>query len=237
MASTWRLVRGAGLAGACGCLARRARRSGATDAEFYGPLAGDEVLPHPMVEWTRAATVAASPDAVWPWLVQMGYGRAGWYTNVGLDRLVWGSGTPNADRILPEFQDLRVGDVVADGPGHAAFFRVLTVDRPRALVYRSVRHLYRGHPVDGSDSEALAGVEREVVAGGTYIDFTWAFLLRNEGNGATRLIIRTRANAAPGWAVALLRTPLGLVDWFVVTTMFRNIKRRAEGSLARAEAG
>ena len=89
--------------------------------------------------------------------------------------------------------------------------------------------------MDAADPEALAQVEREVVAGGTYIDFTWAFLLGDEGNGATRLIIRTRANAAPGWAVALLRTPLGLVDWFVVTTMFRNIKRRAERSLARAE--
>ena len=89
--------------------------------------------------------------------------------------------------------------------------------------------------MDAADPEALARVEREVVAGGTYIDFTWAFLLRDKGNGATRLIIRTRANAAPGWAVALLRTPLGLVDWLVVTTMFRNIRRRAGWSLARAE--
>ena len=225
------------MVGACGYVARRARRSGVSDAEFHGSLAGDGVLPHPMVEWTRATTIAASPDAVWPWLVQMGYGRAGWYTNVGLDRLVWGSGTANADRILPELQGLRVGDVVADGPGHAAFFRVLTVDRPHALVYRSVRHLYRGHPVDAADPEALARVERDVVAGGTYIDFTWAFVLREEGDGRTRLMIRTRANAAPGWAVTLLRVPLGLVDWFVVATMFRNIKRRSRRLPARAEAG
>ena len=230
---TRRLLRRMTLAAAWAYLARMARRSGATDAEFLGSLPGDEVLPHPMVEWTRAATIAAPADSVWPWLVQMGYHRAGWYTNERIDRLVWRVDNPNAEEILPQFQQLEVGDVVPDGPEHAAFFRVLTVDPPHALVYRSIRHLYRGHPVDATNPEALAQVEKNLLAGGTYIDFTWAFALRSGGNDTTRLIIRTRANAAPGWVVALLRAPLGLVDWFHVATMFRGIRRRAERSHRR----
>jgi uncharacterized protein YndB with AHSA1/START domain len=237
VASTRKLLRGAALTAAWALLGRMARRSGATDAEFYGSLPGDEVLPHPMVEWTRATTIAAPADAVWPWLVQMGYHRAGWYTNERIDHLVWRVDNPNAEEILPQFQQLEVGDVVPDGPDYAAFFRVLTVERPHALVYRSIRHLYRGHPVNAADPEALAQVERDLLAGGTYIDFTWAFALRDDGNGTTRLIIRTRANAAPRWAIALLRAPLGLVDWFHVATMFRGIRRRAEESRRLGTAG
>lgn len=234
---TRKLLRGAALAAVWAFLARMARRSGATDTEFYGSLPGDEVLPHPMVEWTRATTFSGPPDAVWPWLVQMGYHRAGWYTNERIDRLVWRVDNPNADEILPQFQQLEVGDVVPDGPDYAAFFRVLTVERPHALVYRSIRHFYRGHPVDAADPEALAQVERDLLAAGTYIDFTWAFALRDEGDGATRLVIRTRANAAPWWAIALLRAPLGLVDWFHVATMFRGIRRRVQESRPLGTAG
>jgi hypothetical protein len=59
---------------------RLSRRAGVTDAEAFGTLPGDDVIAHPMVEWTRGITVRASPERIWPWLVQMGYGRAGWYT-------------------------------------------------------------------------------------------------------------------------------------------------------------
>ena len=95
-------------------------RSGASDAEAVGPLPGDEIIPHPMLEWTRATTVHARPDRIWPWLVQMGYGRGGWYTNERLDQIIWGVSARNADRILPEYQGLEVGDIIPDGPDYAA---------------------------------------------------------------------------------------------------------------------
>ena len=237
LTSARRTLRGAALAGVWAYLTRMARRSGATDAEFHGALPGDDVLSHPMVEWTRATTVDAPAEAVWPWLVQMGYRRAGWYTTEWLDRLVWRVDNPNADEILPQFQHLAVGDIVPDGPDHAAFFRTLAVNPPEALVYRSIRHPYRGHPVKAADPEALAQVERDLVAAGVYIDFTWAFALRNRGNGTTRLILRTRADVAPGWVVPLARGPLGLVDWYHVSTMFRGIKRRVRAAQHTAEVG
>jgi hypothetical protein len=60
-------------------------RTGVSDAEALGSLPGDEVIPHPMVDWTRGVTVRTSPDGVWPWVVQMGYGRGGWYTPEWVD--------------------------------------------------------------------------------------------------------------------------------------------------------
>jgi hypothetical protein len=56
---------------------RLSQRTGVTDAEAYGALPGDDVIAHPMVEWTRGVTVQAPPERIWPWLIQMGYGRAG----------------------------------------------------------------------------------------------------------------------------------------------------------------
>jgi len=60
-------------------------RTGVSDEEALGSLPGDEFIAHPMVEWTRGVTVHAAPERVWPWLVQMGYGRGGWYTPEWVD--------------------------------------------------------------------------------------------------------------------------------------------------------
>jgi hypothetical protein len=74
---------------------------------------------HPMVEWTRGVTVHAAPDRVWPWLAQMGYGRAGWYTPQWVDlfanRWMFGVKHPfpaSASRLLPEYQRVAVGDLI-----------------------------------------------------------------------------------------------------------------------------
>ena len=139
---------------------RVARRSGVTDEEFFGPLPGDDVMTHPMLEWTRATTIDVPPEQVWPWLVQMGYGRGGWYTNERFDRIVWHIENPSADVILPEWQHLAVGDVVPDGPDFAAYFRVKEIRENETIVYHSIRHPYRGQPVDPTDQEALRAGRR-----------------------------------------------------------------------------
>ena len=211
---------------ACALAYRVSWRSGATDSEASGSLPGDTVIPHPMVEWTRATTIHAPPTRVWPWLVQMGYGRGGWYTDERVDRLLWGVSAHNADAIRDDLQHLEVGDVVADGPDHAAYFHVRAVEPERALVYHSVRHPLKGHPVDALDPAALRRLERDLVAGGTYLDFSWAFVLIPEGR-STRLVIRTRAVYAPA-RLGLLRVPLGFVDLYHAHTMLRAIRRRVE---------
>jgi hypothetical protein len=87
---------------------RRHLRWGATDAEVAAAMPGDELVPRSSFNATRAITIDAPPEAVWPWLVQLGYRRAGWYTYDLFDN----AGYPSADRILPEHQKLMVGDRV-----------------------------------------------------------------------------------------------------------------------------
>ena len=204
---------------------RVSRRSGVTDAEFNGSLPGDGVLPHSMIEWTRATTIGAPPKDVWPWLVQMGFGRGGWYTSERFDRIVWRLENLSAGQILPEWQDLQVGDIVPDGPDYAAYFRVVEVQPEEAIVYRSIRHPYRGHPVDPTDSEGLVRLEEALIEAGTYLDFSWAWVIRPIGRDACRLLVRTRANCEPR-LLSLVKVPLGLVDWYHVSTMFRGIEKR-----------
>ena len=204
-------------------------RSGARDAEAFGSLPGDGIMPHPIIEWTRATTIHATPDRIWPWLVQMGYGRGGWYTNERLDQFIWGVSAKNTDHILPECQRLDVGEIIADGPDHAAYFHVRAVEPERAIVYHSIRHLRAGHPVDPADRAAIEALERRLVDGGTYVEFSWAFVLLPDGPEASRLIIRTRADYAPK-AIGVLRVPLGYVDVFHAHTILRSIKARVEST-------
>jgi hypothetical protein len=81
-------------------------RWGATDAEIAGPMPGDEIVPKASFNATRAITIDAPPERVWPWIVQMGYRRAGFYTYALLDN----AGYESADRVLPEYQGPKVGD-------------------------------------------------------------------------------------------------------------------------------
>ncbi|HZM88123.1 MAG TPA: hypothetical protein VFF31_16485 [Blastocatellia bacterium] len=86
-------------------------RWGATDDELQQRLPGDEVVPYSKHEATHAITINATVAEVWPWLTQIGQTRGGFYSYTGLENLV-GCEMHNADRVVPEWQDLRVGDVV-----------------------------------------------------------------------------------------------------------------------------
>jgi hypothetical protein len=222
-------------------LRRLAHRTGMTDDEAYGPLPGDDVIPHPMLEWNRGVTVTAAPEVIWPWLVQMGYGRAGWYTPEGFDRWanrwVWRQEKehpyqPSPWTLLSDHQQVAVGDVIADGPGYAAFFRVMAVDWGRSLVYYSIRHPWRGKPVDPTDEAALRAREVELRQGGVFLEFSWAFVLRPIDSAQTRLLYRARSNVGPQVA-RLLDIPLGLVDVYEGMGMLYGIRSRVH--FARTE--
>jgi hypothetical protein len=189
-------------------------------------MAGDDIVPHPQVEWTRGTTIDAAPQEVWPWLVQMGYGRAGWYTPEWVDRLFGIEVQHSADAVLPEYQAVKVGDIIQDGPDYEGYFRLEVLEPERAIVYWSRRHPWRGHPVDPTDEEALTQLEASLLAGGTYIDFSWGLTLREIVPGRTRLLLRTRANYRPRWLPAIV---LGLADIQIGGTMLRRIKERVEG--------
>jgi hypothetical protein len=109
-----------------------------TAGEVALPLPGDQLVPHPDVVMDRAFAVDAAPGEVWPWLVQLGKHRAGWYLPRRIERFLPPS--RRASRTLdPRWLDLQVGDVIPDYGGREATFRVATIDSPGVLVYESRR--------------------------------------------------------------------------------------------------
>lgn len=130
----------AGLAAAGEAYRRVLRRRivdwGACRDEAAGRLPGDELLAEADVVSTRAITIAARPSAVWPWLVQMGPGeRGGAYTYDWIENLL-GLDMHSADRVLPQFQHVEVGDVVPDRHGKP-WMRFERIEPPRVLASRS----------------------------------------------------------------------------------------------------
>ena len=209
---------------------RLGTRWGANDDEVHACLAGDDIIPHPMLETTHAVTLETDPATVWPWLVQMGFHRGGWYSDVWWGTLledlvfVWSDSPesrhnrpkPSATRVLPQFQQLAVGDIVPDGPEGSAYFTVRVIEPERALVYHSTTHLKHLTPHRWQDHpQATSG------------EFSWAFVLRPLPDQRTRLLLRTRATIRPSWTRSA-EPIFFLADFAIVRRMFRNLKERVE---------
>jgi hypothetical protein len=195
----------------------RLRDWGSTAEEREKALLGDEVVADVMSHYTRAVTIDAAPEAVWPWLVQIGDRRAGFYSYDWIERYLFPGavhyidGTHSATSIHPELQELHVGDRINTG---------------------SLGRVAIGSPVTGLQQE------RALVIG------TWAFILEPLTGGRTRLLVRERDTgwlrlAAPRRS-ALLRALGGLVDYVIgeplhflmVRKMMLGLKKRAESMAA-----
>ncbi|UEL27216.1 hypothetical protein KTR40_11280 [Pseudarthrobacter sp. L1SW] len=132
----WRAWTLTGLFGAAGVACFRVWRPwqltwGASPDEVARALPGDDLVRAPTFNATRAITVGAPPERIWPWLVQVGVRRAGWYSYDLLDNL----GHPSARRIRPEWQDLEPGDVLAMSPDGKHGINVYSLDYPRSMVW------------------------------------------------------------------------------------------------------
>lgn len=114
---------------------RRCLTWGATAGEAGREMPGDDLLPRPDLISTRAVTIAAAPEVIWPWLVQMGLGRGGAYSYDWINNLI-GFQMHSASEILPEAQDLHVGDVLPHG-SRGPRLRVRILEPGRALVLGS----------------------------------------------------------------------------------------------------
>jgi hypothetical protein len=184
---------------------------GATASEVESAWTGDHLIPHPMGECTHAITIHRPAAAVWPWLAQIGQGRGGFYSYAWLENLL-GCRMENADRIMPEHQQLHVGDPILMHPS-APPLTVAILEPGRALVLVA--------------TEAQDGLE--VVSG------TWAFFLRDLGERAARLVVRTRWTWVPGllrWIGH--RAGLEPAHFVMERRMLLGIKRRAETATAPA---
>ena len=199
-------------AGGYAALHRLGRTYGSTAAERRRDLPGDELMATPMAVTTHTTTIAAPPERIWPWLLQMGWHRGGWYTAEWVDRLLFPANWPSATTIVPTLQHLDVGDLVPDGPPESGCAFVVTRLEPdRHVVLRSTTHLPPGW------------AERF----GAWLDWTWAFVLVRRPDGRTRFLVRSRVRAGPAWARPL---PAVIVpaDFVMARQMLRGLRSRVE---------
>ncbi|NMO50679.1 hypothetical protein HH310_05650 [Actinoplanes sp. TBRC 11911] len=122
---------------------------GATPQEATAAMAGDDLLPQAQYRTTRAVTIDASPAEVWPWLVQVGYRRAGWYAGDLLDNFA----RPSVRRIVPELQDIHVGQWLSmvPKPSERTAFVVDSYVEPAWLLWRTPNRSWAWHltPLSG----------------------------------------------------------------------------------------
>mgnify|MGYP003618563743 CR=1 FL=1 len=188
------------------------RTYGSTARERDLVLPGDRIVGRPQVVTDHAVTVDAPPSAVWPWLLQMGWGRGGWYTARWVDRLLFPANGPSADAIIPDLQGLSIGDFIPDGPPETECGMIVEQLEPeRALVLHSNSHL------------PLSWRER------AELDWSWAFVLHPLDDGRrTRFHFRSRWTTAPWWFTLggwLVVVP---ADFVMSRAMLRGVKERAE---------
>ena len=174
------------------------RNWGATAEEIERPMPGDEIIPGATFVATRAVTIRGRPEEIWPWIVQIGYRRAGFYSYDRLDN----DGIPSARRILPEYQQLEVGDLVPlSAAGNA---RVQAMDPGRSLLLL----VGRGPTLPET--------------------FTWAWGLYPEDGEHTRLVtrLRWRLHSAVGTLV------MDAVEIWMMRKCLLGIKQRVERASA-----
>jgi len=176
---------------------------GATELESRAPLSGDQLLTHADITATRAITVRASADRVWPWIAQLGQGRGGFYSYDVLENLV-GCDIHSADRIVSEWQCPEVGDEIRLAPELGLV--VASVEPGRSLVLRGGVAVGRMAPP---------------------YDFTWEFTLRDAGEGRTRVLVRERYAYTRPWAWLLVE-PTEVLSFVMSQKMLRGIRDRAE---------
>lgn len=192
-------------------------RWGATDDEVGAVLPGDDLVADPLSQTTRAVSISARREAVWPWVVQLGADRGGFYSYDWLEDL-FGLGIHSADRIVPEWQERAVGDLVpADARGRGGWY---VVDlRPDEALVLQVANPDAGRPL--RRDELLRW------------EFLWTFALFDGADGTSRLLVRERvAFGSP--ITRMLMAPVGLVSFVMTRKMLLGVKARAEASSGSA---
>lgn len=192
------------------------RRAGSTAHERSATLPGDDLVPCPTMRTDHATTIEATPAEVWPWLTQMGWHRAGWYTPRWVDRLLFPDNRPSLDRLDPHLvRELRVGDTIPDGRPGTAEYVVEQVEAPHLLLLRSSTHVPPGW-------ETRFGVR---------LDWTWCFRLTELPGDRTRLHVRVRGRGSPWWFIGLYVVAIVPADAVMATGMLRGLRRRVEATL------
>ncbi len=203
---------------------------GVLPIEAVKSFPGDDLIPEAATSETRGVTIDAPPSAVWPWLVQMGYGRGGWYSYDPIDM-----GRPSATTILSEHQHLAVGDLLPTDPGGG--FEVKILEPEQALVVYSDTELVKSQR-EIARADGAEAASANVQATGAAMTFaqpgefaaSWAFLLEPLDGGQTRLVERVRVRfgeAEQPW-MRFTMPMMGFGVFVMVRRQLLGIRDRAE---------
>lgn len=197
-------------------------RWGATSDELERIYPGDDMVPYPKSELTCAITIDAPASAVYPWFVQLGCGRGGWYSYDLLDN----GGVPSAATILPQYQQLKVGDLVSAVPNGSFGFPVAIIEPNVALSLAGTLNTRTGKPADPNEPGLDA-----------FFSGDQTFFIHELGDGRSRLVFRMRA----GWNPSLFNNLIyrGLVEpisFVMGRKMLMNVKPRAQALARQAHA-
>lgn len=175
-------------------------RWGATDSEVERAMPGDELVDEPSLDATRAITIWGTPAEIWPWLVQMGYERAGYYGYDLVENIGSSSGLRSADTIIPRLQDLRLGERVEISS--VAYVTVADLAPNRYLLWAS-----DDTPTTGSYLWSLEPIDRE----------------------HTRLVSRVRVRYEMQFPLIILQGITEYADHVAIRRILHGIRTRVEG--------
>lgn len=191
------------------------RRWGATDAEVSGSMPGDDLVEDANFRTTRAIDIDAPREAVWPWLVQIGQGRGGFYSYDLLESMM-DLDIHSADQILPEFQELGVGDAIPFEPEGGGYTVAEIAPNHHLVLF-----------TDGTGDSEVDKAFRQANASST-----WTFLLMEPEPERARFVVRwrTRWDLQSSPASLLIGLVLDPIEFIMERKMMRGIKERAEAA-------
>jgi hypothetical protein len=174
--------------------------------------------------------IEAKPEKIWPWVQQVGYHRGGWYIDTWWDKFeqkyFWpmvvpedarGVYKPAAVGILEEYQEIKVGDIIPDGPPGSAFYEVMDIQENRLLLLYATSHFkYMAPQFVYKTKLAPKGA------------FCWAFIIQGEDERFSRLISWWRVEAYPKVSFLFLKPFLLFVDRMHQKEILKGVKRRVE---------
>lgn len=193
---------------------------GASEDELARPLPGDDVVSRPNAMHTRAIDIEAPAERVFPWLLQIGQGRGGFYSYDDLENL-FGLDIHSVDNLNPELMALAKGDIIrlapeaAEGQPSAPAFRVHRIDPGRALILHSADE-HTGRPSDVQDPGVWAA------------ESSWAFVIEPNGMDRSRLLIRERSRRKPDLSAKAFWGMVDAASFVMERKMLHGIKERAE---------
>ncbi|MFC1951073.1 hypothetical protein ACFLXN_01525 [Chloroflexota bacterium] len=199
------------------CLRSKLRRWGSTEGELGRELPGDELVKNVKGWYNHAITIKAAPADVWPWIVQLGQNKGGFYTYELLENIA-GCKIHNAAAIVSEFQGTKVGDKVMMHP-KAAPYIVAVIDPGRAFVLRLRFNLENNETVDAAEPLPPK-----------YQDSSWLFFVEEMADGTTRMITRSRNDWTQSKTNTFFYGLFGIISLVMDRKMLKGIRKRAEKS-------